>query len=98
MKRLLKKHMIALEMDRPGTMLRMVRGFHASFLPVLLPSQGAIQKAAIAARVPNSERKEKETAAMAEEETEDAESEGNDVPLRTCSKCGCLTIVPNAVV
>ena len=88
----LKKHMIALEMDRPGTMLRMVRGFHASFLPVLLPSQGAIQKAAIAARVPNSERKGKE--AEATEETEDGETEGNDVPLRTCTKCGCLTIVP----
>lgn len=87
----LKKHMIALEMDRPGTMLRMVRGYHESFLPVLRPANAAALQAAAAAK------KEKQQKQGTQEETqgeETAAAPASGVKLNACTKCGCLTVVP----
>jgi len=61
----LKKHMIALEMERPGTMLRLVRGFHENFLPVLRPANATAQKAAAAAKLLKKQKRDGAAAAEA---------------------------------
>ena len=102
----LKKHMIALEMDRPGTMLRLVRGFHENFLPVLRPANTKALKAAAAAKAQKKQREEGSTAAAAAAEPAASSAEGaggeeeaptteaTGVKLNACTKCGCLTVVP----
>jgi len=102
----LKKHMIALEMERPGTMLRLVRGFHENLLPVLRPANATAMKAAAAAKALKKQKRDEAAAAAAgtsevaaggeegnaEEEALTAETSG--VKLNACTKCGCPTVVP----
>ena len=93
----LKKHMIALEMDRPGTMLRMVRGYHESFLPVLRPANAAALQAAAAAKKEKQQQQKQQQQGQEGEEKgteEAAEAPASGVKLNACTKCGCLTVVP----
>jgi len=96
----LKKHMIALELDRPGTMLRLVRGFHENFLPVLRPANAKALKAAAEAKAQKKKQREEGSAAAAAGSTEgggdeeSATAEATGVKLNACTKCGCLTVVP----
>lgn len=92
----LKKHMIALEMDRPGTMLRMVRGYHESFLPVLRPANAAALQAAAAAKKEKQQKQgtQEETQGETQGEEETAAAPASGVKLNACTKCGCLTVVP----
>lgn len=89
----LKKHMIALEMDRPGTMLRLVRGYHESFLSVLRPANATALRAAAAAKREKELKKEGGGEAP-KEEGENTEAPASGVKLNACTKCGCLTVVP----
>ena len=95
----LKKHMIALEMDRPGTMLRMVRGYHESFLPVLRPANAAALQAAAVAKQQKQAgqqagQQEKHEKEEGEAGAETAAAPASGVKLNACTKCGCLTVVP----
>lgn len=93
----LKKHMLALEMERPGTMLRLVRGFHSNLLPVI--------KAATASSTKKDSSKEKEKE-KEEKKGEEEEEKGGVTPasapeqpqdgvvLKTCERCGSLTVSP----
>lgn len=88
----LKKHMLALEMERPGTMLRLVRGFHSNLLPVI--------KAATAAKgeeeKKEAEKKEEVVVEMGEGEGEGEKKTKKEegVVLKACERCGSLTVSP----
>ena len=98
----LKKHVIALEMDRPGTMLRMVRGYHERFLPVFRPAASAALAAAAEKKKQQQLQKEQqqsgtEAAAATATTATTAETSGETatgVKLNACTRCGCPTVVP----
>lgn len=80
----LKKHMLALEMERPGTMLRLVRGFHSNLLPVI--------KAATA----GGDKEKTEEGSEAEKPQQPQQQQKNEegVVLKACERCGSLTVSP----
>jgi len=100
----LKKHMLAIEKERPGTMLILVRGFNKLLLPIIRQAKHGTTStttttAAAAAVAPDpeetlvTEAEEAPTAPTAEAE-EAAQASSTDVQLVACTRCGCPTIVP----
>ena len=83
----MKKHMIGIEKDRPGTMLRLVRGFHKVMLPALTAKSGSA-----AALSHEKDTGDGLVVAAEPEATEDIED--TSVPLKACDRCGCPTVVP----
>eukprot|EP00727_Mastigamoeba_balamuthi_P014637 m51a1_g98 hypothetical protein (488) ;mRNA; f:307028-308675 len=92
----LKKHMLAIERERAGTMLRLVRGFNKEIWPLLAagkakapaPAPAAAPAAAAAA----GEAKDDDDVPPAP--AEEAQQDEDAVTLTPCQKCGFPTTVP----
>lgn len=102
----LKKHVLAIEKERPGTMLLLVRGFNKVLLPILRGNKATAagsggsesladpeeeEPVAATAAAAAAEQQQAPEAAAAEEAAAGA---SGDVQLNACSNCGCPTIVP----
>lgn len=85
----LKKHMLALEMERPGTMLRLVRGFHSNLLPVIKAATNAKNEQKNTDEIKKDEQKISEEGKKEEEEKKE-----DGVVLKACERCGSLTVSP----